>query len=174
MQQCKSHIQVFFYDAMGTFFISAIRQLSRCYSHYLVCSKYLDALTILWKICLLFNQGTADCISHKSPRKYHTLQKLDFGSAGKFFSLLSVKHMKPWICCVLHSNDEMHIVRNALTNLTFVFVSYLKQGACGSLLHSIVVGPFQVIIAFVFKFFSFFVRVSRWGNDVELAGGGMM
>ena len=46
---------------------------------YVVCSQYIGALTISWKICLLFGQHTVDCVSHKSPHKHHSLHMPGFG-----------------------------------------------------------------------------------------------
>ena len=86
----------------GTTNSASISQFGRCHPHYLICSKFLDALNFYWKICLLLGQHTLDGISHKSPHKYHNLPMPGFGSTGKLYFcqyLWNSWDLVPWICC---------------------------------------------------------------------------
>jgi len=66
------------------------------------------------EICLLFGRHIVDSISHKSLHEYHSLDMSGCGSAGKgCFLSLFVKHMGPWICCVLNGNHKVHSACNA-------------------------------------------------------------
>jgi len=52
----------------GTLYSAAIRSFGRCHVYYQVCFKYFGAVTISWKICLLFGRYTLRLIT------YHTVQ----------------------------------------------------------------------------------------------------
>ena len=55
---------------------------------------------------------------------------LDCGSAGKFYFLsLLVNQFGPWIRCVFHGNNKVHMANEALKQLGFAFLSYVEQGA---------------------------------------------
>jgi len=97
---------------------------------YLIRSAFVGELIICWKNVLLFDQHTADEISHKSLHKYHSLHVSGFDSAGMFYFMAGyVKQLESWICCVSHCNYKVHnACCKSLTNLQFV-LSYWKQGA---------------------------------------------
>jgi len=67
-----------------TLITAATRSCANCHLYRLVCSKYLGALTVCWKICSIFDKQTVDCILHKPQHKSHGLHMLAFDSAGKF------------------------------------------------------------------------------------------
>jgi len=55
---------------------------------------------------------------------------LGCASAGKFYFLsLLVNQLAPWIRCVFHGNNKVHIANEAVKQLGFAFLSYLEQGA---------------------------------------------
>ena len=80
----KNHEQWFIYGAF-TRYSALLRPFRRFRHSYLVCSEYLSTLTIFWKISLLFDQDSVDCIWQKSPHKYHSLHKSRFDSTAKFY-----------------------------------------------------------------------------------------
>jgi len=78
---------------------------------------------------------------------------LGSGSAGKFYFLsLLVNQLASWIRCVCHGNNKVHRANEALKQLGFAFLSYLRQGARSL---SVYLQLRQIFFAFVLKIFSF-------------------
>ena len=56
-------------------------------------SSYLGALTISWKICLPFDQHTADCIRHK--RRRNTIVCTSGFDSARILARIYVKQLGP-------------------------------------------------------------------------------
>jgi len=80
---------------------------------------------------------------------------LGCGSAGKcYFLSLLVNQLAPWIQCVFHGTNKVHRPNEAVKQLGFAFLCYLKQGARSlSVFLQLRQILLQVTIAFVLKIF---------------------